>query len=450
MQRDSLDFKSMSVGKLFTKLLVPTIMGMAASALFTVIDGIFVGNGIGSDAMAAVNISAPIFMIITGVGLMFGMGGGILTSINLSQGKKKVANINFTQSVIALVFISLVMTLLLTIFPHKIATLFGSDEYLMDMVVEYLFWFSISLPFTVLVVALPFFIRLTNPKISMWAMLAATVMNIILDYLFIFIFKWGLFGAAIATDIGEFVGAAIMIIYLFRHSIAIRFVWLKLSVKSLLLTLRNVGYMIKLGFSVFLSEITISVMIISGNYVFMDYMGADGVAAYSVICYLFPIIFMVFNATVQSAQPIISYNYGCGQMKRSDNALRLSMLFTLAFAFSIMLLFICFTRSIVTLFIPDTASAAWGYAVAGLPLFATDYLFFGINIIIIGYYTSIERLRRAISLTVLRGILPVVFFFTLPLLLDVNGIWLAVAAGDISTTVVIVILLIVDKVRRNG
>lgn len=440
----------MSVEKLFTKLLVPTIMGMAASALFTVVDGIFVGNGIGSDAMAAVNISAPIFMIITGVGLMFGMGGGILTSINLSQGKKKVANINFTQSVIALVFISLVMTLLLTIFPHKIATLFGSDEYLMDMVVEYLFWFSISLPFTVLVVALPFFIRLTNPKISMWAMLAATVVNIILDYLFIFVFKWGLFGAAIATDIGEFVGAAIMIIYLFRHSIAIRFVWLKLSVKSLLLTLRNVGYMIKLGFSVFLSEITISVMIISGNYVFMDYMGADGVAAYSVICYLFPIIFMVFNATVQSAQPIISYNYGCGQMKRSDNALRLSMLFTLAFAFSIMLLFICFTRSIVTLFIPDTASAAWGYAVAGLPLFATDYLFFGINIIIIGYYTSIERLRRAISLTVLRGILPVVFFFTLPLLLDVNGIWLAVAAGDITTTVVIVILLIVDKVRKNG
>ena len=450
MQRDSLDFKSMSVEKLFTKLLVPTIMGMAASALFTVVDGIFVGNGIGSDAMAAVNISAPIFMIITGVGLMFGMGGGILTSINLSQGKKKVANINFTQSVIALVFISLVMTLLLTIFPHKIATLFGSDEYLMDMVVEYLFWFSISLPFTVLVVALPFFIRLTNPKISMWAMLAATVVNIILDYLFIFVFKWGLFGAAIATDIGEFVGAAIMIIYLFRHSIAIRFVWLKLSVKSLLLTLRNVGYMIKLGFSVFLSEITISVMIISGNYVFMDYMGADGVAAYSVICYLFPIIFMVFNATVQSAQPIISYNYGCGQMKRSDNALRLSMLFTLAFAFSIMLLFICFTRSIVTLFIPDTASAAWGYAVAGLPLFATDYLFFGINIIIIGYYTSIERLRRAISLTVFRGLLPVVFFFTLPLLLDVNGIWLAVAAGDITTTVVIVILLIVDKVRKNG
>ena len=320
------------------------------------------------------------------------------------------------------------------------------------MVVEYLFWFSISLPFTVLVVALPFFTRLANPKISMWAMLAATIVNIILDYLFIFVFKWGLFGAAIATDIGEFVGAAIMLIYLFGRSrlVTVKFVWLKMSFKSLLLTLRNVGYMVKLGFSVFISEITLSVMIIAGNYVFMDHLGADGVAAYSVICYLFPIIFMVFNATVQSAQPIISYNYGCGQMKRSDNALRLSMTFTLIFALVITGLFACFSRNIVSLFIPDTASDAWRYAVTGLPLFATDYLFFGINIIMIGYYTSIERLRRAISLTILRGILPVVFFFTLPLLMEVKGIWLAVAAGDIATTLVIVCLLIMDKVRDNG
>ena len=139
-------------------------------------------------------------------------------------------------------------------------------------------------------------------------MLAATIVNIILDYLFIFVFKWGLFSAAIATDIGEFVGAAIMLIYLFGRSrlVTVKFVWLKMSIKSLLLTLRNVGYMVKLGFSVFISEITLSVMIIAGNYVFMDHLGADGVAAYSVICYLFPIIFMVFNATVQSAQPIIS------------------------------------------------------------------------------------------------------------------------------------------------
>ena len=449
MQRDSLDFKSMGVGKLFTKQLLPTIMGMVAAALFTVVDGIFVGNGIGSDAIAAVNISAPIFMIITGIGLMFGMGGGILTSINLSKGKNKVANINFTQSVVALMIVSIAMTLLFTIYPHKVAQLFGSDEYLMDMVVEYLFWFSISLPFTVLVVALPFFIRLTNPKISMWAMLIATVVNIILDYLFIFVFKWGLFGAAIATDIGEFVGAIIMLVYLFRHSVMVQFVRLKMSLKSIRLTLRNVGYMSRLGFSVFLSEITISIMIIAGNYVFMDYLGANGVAAYSIICYLFPIMFMVFNATVQSAQPIISYNYGCGQIERSNKALRLAMIFASIFAIAVSILFMCSASSIVSLFVPDTTSVAFQYAASGLPLFAVDYLFFGINVIVIGYYTSIERIRRAMMLTVLRGILPVVFFFTLPLWLDIPGIWLAVAAGDSTTTLVIVLLFVKDKVRKR-
>lgn len=440
----------MGVGKLFSKQLFPTILGMVSSALFTVVDGIFVGNGIGSDALAAVNISAPIFMIITGIGLMFGTGGGILASINLSQGKNKVANINVTQSVVALVVVSIVLAILFMLFTHKIAMLFGSDEYLVDMVVEYLFWFSISLPFTVMVVALPFFIRLTNPKVTMWAMLAATVVNIVLDYLFIFVFKWGLFGAAIATDIGEVAGACIMLAYLFRRTIAVRFVRLKMSVRSLLLTLRNVGYMIRLGFSVFLSEITISVMIIAGNYAFMRHLGSDGVAAYSVICYLFPIIFMVFNATVQSAQPIISYNYGCGQMERSHKALRMSMAFAAGFTILIMALFMFFARGIVTMFIPDTTNAAWQYAVTGLPLFAFDYLFFGINIITIGYYTSVERLNRAISLTVLRGILPVVFFFALPLWLGVTGIWLAVAAGDITTTIVIVILFAADKIRGNG
>lgn len=450
MQRDSLDFKNMSVGKLFTKQLFPTIMGMAATALFTVVDGMFVGNGIGSDALAAVNFSAPLFMIIAGIGLMFGMGGGILSSINLSRGKKRVANINLTQSVTALLIISLAITIAFMIFPHTVAWLLGANEYLADMVAEYLFWFAVGIPFSALVVALPFFIRLTNPKVSMWAMLIATIINIVLDYLFIFVFEWGLFGAAIATVIGEIAGTAIMVGYLLRRSVAIRLVRLKISTKSILLTIRNIGYMIKLGTSVFLSEITISVMIISGNFAFMRYLGADGVAAYSIICYLFPIIFMIFNATVQSAQPIISYNYGCGQIERSNRALKMAMGFVIGFAILIMALFTYFAQQIVSLFIPETTNIAWQYAVEGLPLFAIDYLFFGINIIMIGYYTSIERLKRALSLTILRGIMPVIFFFALPLQFGIPGIWLAVAAGDVVTTLVIIVLLTLDRRKSSS
>jgi len=439
MQRDNLDFKNMSVGKLFTRQLFPTLLGMVSSALFTVVDGIFVGRGIGSDAIAAVNIAAPVFMIAAGLGLMFGMGGGILTSINLSRGKLVVANINVTQSVVMLTIVSLIMGMVFTVFPETVVGLLGAEGHLTELAAEYLFWFSISIPSTVLLVALPFFVRLTNPNFAMWAMLSATFVNILLDYLFIFIFEWGLFGAAIATDLGELVGTVLLLGYLLRPSVPVRFARLKMSIKSIRLTLRNTWYMLKLGVSSCLSEVTIAIMAIAGNYVFMSHLGTDGVAAYSIVCYLFPIIFMVFNAMVQSAQPIISYNYGCGQILRSNRALRLSVASAVIFALAIGGLFVCFSGDIVSLFLPDGESHAWQYAVAGLPLFAVDYVFFGINVITIGYYTSVERINRAMRLTVLRGVLPVLFFFILPAWMGVPGIWLAVAAGDITTTVIILL-----------
>lgn len=133
MQRDNLDFKNMSVSKLFTKQLFPTLLGMVSSALFTVVDGIFVGRGIGSDAIAAVNIAAPIFMIAAGLGLMFGMGGGILAFINLSRGKLVVANINVTQSIVMLTIVSIIMGILLTVFPETVVTLLGAEGHLTEL-----------------------------------------------------------------------------------------------------------------------------------------------------------------------------------------------------------------------------------------------------------------------------------------------------------------------------
>ena len=143
---------------------------------------------------------------------------------------------------------------------------------------------------------------------------------------------------------------------------------------------------------------------------------------------------------VHSAQPIVSYNYGCGQLLRSNKALRLCIISAVVFALLISGVFVCFSGDIVS----------WQYAVAGLPLFAVDYIFFGINVITIGYYTSIERINLAMRLTLLRGILPVLFFFILPAWFGVTGIWLAVVAGDITTTVVIVFLNLKDKNSKKG
>lgn len=189
--KDSIDFGTMNIPKLFRKLLIPTVLGMVFSAIFIITDGIFVGKGIGSDALAAVNITAPLFLLNTGVALMFGIGASVVASIHLSHKKIKVARINITQAVI-------VSSLLLTAYAvfvlcntEKVALCLGSSERLLPLAVEYIYWFMPFLPFSALLSSGMFFVRLDgSPNYAMVCNIIPALINIILDYLFIFVFEW--------------------------------------------------------------------------------------------------------------------------------------------------------------------------------------------------------------------------------------------------------------------
>ena len=316
MQRDSIDFGSMKVGQLFCKQLFPTLLGMVISALFVITDGVFVGRGIGSDALAAVNIAAPLFVFAAGMGLMFGMGGAIVASINLARGKERVANINATQATLVSFIGMTLVSILVMAFPTSVARILGAPEDIIELAREYLIAYAAFAMFQTALCVLTFFTRIDGPKIAMWCMTISTVINIILDYLFIFVYKWGLTGAAVATGIGEIVGCILMVAYLLRYSPRVRLGKLKFSWKSIQLTARNSGYIIRLGFSAFLGEAAIGVMMLTGNYVFVSYLGTNGVAAFSIMCYFFPIIFMVFNAIIQSAQPSTPAGIDCNNCNR--------------------------------------------------------------------------------------------------------------------------------------
>lgn len=450
-QRDSIDFGTANVGTLFRKQLLPTVLGMVFSALFIITDGIFVGRGIGSDALAAVNIAAPMFLLSTGIGLMFGMGGAVVASINLARGKERIANINATQATVVSAALMAVISIAVIAFPWAFARALGAPQQIIGMATEYLLVYAMVAIVHTMLSMLTFFVRVDGPKVAMWCMTIAAVINIVLDYLFIFIFKWGLSGAAAATGIGEAVGVVMMIIYLQYYSPRIRLGRLKLSSKSMTLTMRNTWYIVKLGFSAFLSEIAIAIMILTGNYMFVRLIGTAGVAAFSIVCYFFPIIFMVFNAVIQSAQPIISFNYGCGQDQRANKVSSLALWTTISLGAVFTLAFILLREQVVSLFITDTANAAWEIATTGIPLFAAGYIFFGINIITAGYYISTENTVSATVVTLLRGIiLPVVCFFTLPLYLGVDGIWLAVPVAEALTALGIGIALTIQNLKRSG
>lgn len=366
--KDSIDFGSMEIPKLFRKLLIPTVLGMVFSAVFVITDGIFVGQGIGSDALAAVNITAPLFLISTGIGLMFGVGASVVASIHLSQGKLKAARINVTQAVVVSSLFLAVLWGVVCLFAPQVAVWLGSSERLLPLAVEYMYWFLPFLVFSALLSSGMFFVRLDgSPNYAMLCNAIPAVVNILLDYVFIFIFKWGMMGAALATSLGYILGAGMIVVYLSRRKNMIHFCRVKLSKKSMRLTWRNVRYMCHLGASTFLCEAAIACMMFAGNYVFIHYLGEDGVAAFSIACYFFPIIFMVYNAIGQSAQPILSYNFGAGDAMRVRSAFRLALGTAVTCGLVFFALTALFNHQIVAMFI-DRSYPAYDIAVAGLPL----------------------------------------------------------------------------------
>lgn len=449
--KDSIDFGSMNISTLFRKLLIPTVLGMVFSAIFIITDGIFVGKGIGSDALAAVNITAPLFMITAGIGLMFGIGGSVVASIHLSQGKRKVASINITQALFFSALAILIMSALCFYFVEPLGRLLGSTDRLLPLVIEYMIWYLPFLAFYEILSTGMFFIRLDgSPNYAMVCNAVAAVLNIILDYIFIFELGWGVMGAAFATSLGTVVGGLMTLVYLSRFSRNISLYRIKLSMKSLALTFRNVGYMIKLGTSAFVSEASIACMMFLGNYVFIRSLGEDGVAAFSIVCYIFPIIFMVYNAIAQSAQPIISYNFGANQPERVRKALHLSIRTAIICGISFFIIIVLCRQDIVSLFI-DRSYGAFDIAVKGIPYFSIGFIFFAINMTGIGYYQSIERGKRATIITLLRGVVfMLIGFFALPPILGVPGIWLAVPLAELLTTLYIIGIYLKDRfiVRR--
>ena len=444
--KDSIDFSSMEISTLFRKLLIPTVLGMVFSAIFVITDGIFVGKGIGSDALAAVNITAPLFMITAGIGLMFGVGSSVVASIHLSQGKRRVASINITQALVFSTLLILIMSALCFYYIEPLAKLLGSSDRLLPLAVEYMAWYLPFLVFYEILNIGMFCIRLDgSPTYAMMCNAIAAILNIILDYIFIFEFGWGIMGAAFATSLGTVVGGLMTLIYLLKFSRSLHLCRIKLSIKSMMLTLRNVGYMIKLGSSAFISEASIACMMFLGNYVFIHYLGEDGVAAFSIACYFFPIIFMVYNAIAQSAQPIISYNFGAGQPDRVRKALHLAIRTALICGISFFIITVLCRQNIVSLFI-DRSYAAFDIAVNGISYFGIGFIFFAFNMIGIGYYQSVERGQRATIITLLRGVVfMLIGFLVLPKILGVPGIWLAVPFAELLTMLYIIGIYFKDR-----
>ena len=437
--RDAIDFGAMSIPKLYIKILIPTLLGMVSTIILTITDGYFVGNYAGSDSLAAVNIAVPLFMMTTALGLMFGAGCSIVAAVHLSKSNFKAANINVTQTFFVSLLIIVFLSTLILLSPEKVAYLFGSSDRLLPLVKTYIIFLTPALPFFLIETIGLFLIRLDGaPKYAMLCTLVPAGVNILGDFILVGVMGLGIKGAVLATSSCFFVGGVMVIIYFIAFNKQLKLYKLKFSKTSLSLMTRNIGYISKLGMPGFLGEIALAIMTFLGNYYFLKYLQEDGVAAYSVTCYYFPIVFMIYNAIAQSAQPIISYNYGLNDNKRVKEAFNLSLITIIIAGVVLTIGMRVFTHEMVSLFLKP-GTQAYDIAVHGIPYFATGYLFFAINMVYIGYFQSIEKVRSANILTLFRGyIFLILSFIIVPELLGVVGIWLAIPIAELSTFFVLV------------
>lgn len=440
-ERDVIDFKTERVGKVFRRMFLPMLVSMVSMVVLNITDGAFVGHGVCSDALAAVNIVAPLYMLMSGLGLMFGIGGSVVASIHFSKNNEKAANINLTQSLLGGVTLSLLLGVVILTFPEATCRLFGCSEQLVPLACSYLKWVAILLPFNAIGYIGTFMIRLDgSPRYAMLLNMGMALSNIVLDYVNIFLLDWGLEGAGIATCFSFTVGNIPVLYYLLRRSQRVHLYRLRLTGKSFLLSLRNIGYQMYVGFSGLLGEAAMACMMVVGNFMFMRYLGEDGVAAFSVGCYCLPIVFMLGNAVVQSIQPVLSFAHGVGDVDRIADGRRLSLLMSCAFGLVGSLGMVLCAPLVSATFL-DTSCAAYDLCVHGLPLYSSAFFFIAVNIVCVGYLQSIERATHATLYTILRGfILVIPSFLLMPQWFGVDGLWIALPVAEGLTLLLAIVI----------
>lgn len=434
LERDSIDFGAAKIGPLFRSIFFPTLLSMVFTSLLTVADGIFVGQGVGSDALAAINIVAPLFLVTTGIALMFGVGVSVVASIHLAQGNNKAADINVTQALEVAPLLMALFVIILYFFRIPFLRLLGCSDALLPLALQYLIPLLPGCVFILIQTIGTFIIRLDGaPKYASAVGVVPGLLNIFLDWLLVFPMQMGIAGSSVATTLCCAIAAGMVAWYMFRKSRKLHFYRLKMSRTSLYLTARNIGYMALSGFSSMVGELAMSMIMITGNYVFIRALGEDGVAAFSVACYLYPIVFMVNNSVAQSAQPIMSFNYGARNDERVREAFRLSIRTAVICGLLAMAILVLGAKPLIGMFL-QKGTAPYEIATSGLPLFATSAIFFALNIVIIGYYQAIEQNGRATIYMLLRGLIFLVpAFILMPRLISPQGMWLAVPVSECLT-----------------
>lgn len=432
------DFK-----KTFTKYVSFNVLSMVGLSCYILADTFFIANGIGSEGLTALNLVMPVFILINAFSLMLGIGGAACYSIAMGRGDKAEAQNTYSQTVTFALFIGILYTVFSVALHEPLIILLGADEVILAYAKPYLLTLmSFAWAFMIDNVLIAFVRNDQNPNLAMVAMLSGSFSNIILDYVFIYLFEWGMFGAAIATCMSPIISMLIL-----SHH------WLSkkssLKLKKALWQLKTIKQIGAIGIPTFVTEFSSGLIIMVFNFIILKLSGNLGVAAFGIIANLAIVVMAVFTGVAQGIQPIVSFNYGAGRLELVKKAHKYGMVVALCFGVAAFLTGLIFAEGIANLFNKDNDPLLTEMAAYGIKIYFSAFLFMGLNIVNIGYLAAITSAKTAFILSMLRGfILAVPLALILAWLVDMTGVWLAVLGGELITFLISLKLAKEPKPKR--
>ena len=412
----------------FLRYLFPSVASLVSLSCYILADTFFVATGVGSMGLAGLNIALPAYAVINATGLMLGIGAGVVVSVSRGRGDEATANAAASTALAAALVIGLVYTAAGTLLAAPIAELLGASAQSLPYATTYirtLAGFSVFFLLNNVLVAV---VRNDdNPRLSMTAMIACSLSNVVLDAVFILIFGWGMFGAAFATGLAPIISLCILSLH-----------WLKghnsLAIRSERPRLRLIRELVSGGNSNFLIEVGNGLVIMLFNFTLMSMSGDVGVAAYGIVTNIALVAGYVFIGVGQGIQPLVSRFHGEGDRGSASAILRKALTLSIAVGALFFALGLLFPDQLAALFNGDNNPELAAITVRAIRIYFAAFLFMGVNVCFASYFQSVLRPKTAAVISLARGFaLVVAGVAVLPRLLHLDGVWMIVPLAELLT-----------------
>ncbi len=430
--------------KKLLRFTLPSIAMMIFTSIYGVVDGFFVSNYVGKIPFAAVNLIMPFLMILGTVGFMFGTGGSAIVAKTMGEGNKEKANSFFSLFIYFSTAVSVVLAILGIVFLEPMSILLGAEGEMIDNCVRYGRIILLALPFFVLQLEFQsFFITAEKPNLGFASTVVSGVTNMVLDALLVAVFSLGLEGAALATAISQAVGGIFPLIYFTRKNNSL------LQLGKTAFSGRAIGKACVNGSSEFMSNISMSLVGMLYNIQLLNYAGENGVAAYGVMMYVNFIFASAFIGYSIGVAPVVGFNDGAGNHGELKGLLKRSIRI-------VAVLSVCMTIAAQLLAIP-LAQLFVGYdkelmelTVTGFRICGFCYLFMGFAIFASGFFTALNDGVTSAIISFLRTLVfQCAAVILLPLVWEINGVWLSIVVAEFMAVVLSVIFLIIKRKKYH-